>query len=72
MKELAMFNTVDAKWEEIKLNGRQVPGKRFGANALATEMGFLIFGGMKLENYCNSEIYHLDVDRKRVKKRMEQ
>ena len=51
MKNLALFNTVDQKWEAVKLNGKHVPGKRFGACALATDIGFLIFGGMKLESY---------------------
>lgn len=28
----------------------------------------MIFGGMKLEKYCNGEIYNLDIDKKRVKR----
>lgn len=51
MRELALFNTVDEKWEAVKIQGKHVPGKRFGACALATDIGFLIFGGMKLESY---------------------
>mmetsp|Transcript_6251 Transcript_6251/g.10842 ORF Transcript_6251/g.10842 Transcript_6251/m.10842 type:complete len:206 (-) Transcript_6251:32-649(-) len=61
LSEIVAFNIQACRWENIKLHGTPPEG-RWGACAELVGSKLVLYGGMELSNYCNSDICFIETD----------
>jgi hypothetical protein len=65
LDEIIAYNIQTCRWEEINLAGTPPIG-RWGACAELVGSKLIIFGGMELSNYCNSDICSIETNQEVV------
>lgn len=61
LSEVVVFNIEHNRWESINLAGSPPEG-RWGACVEVAGSKLILYGGMELSNYCNSDLCYLETD----------
>jgi hypothetical protein len=59
LNDLHLLNLQTNNWMTLALFGQELPRSRFGHSLAATTDKLLLFGGMNLKSYCESEVFEV-------------
>lgn len=58
---IALLNIESQRWDKVEVTGK-LPSARWGACMAAFGSKVFIFGGQKIEKYCGSKVYVLEIE----------
>ena len=61
LNDLHLYHVITNTWTAIAMFG-EFPSSRWGAKLAASENKLLLFGGMNLNNYCESVLFDIKID----------